>query len=89
MSAGDPSRFERGLVDMRGWTRDGWTVLERAGNVAGSAAWRVQHRCGAVEVRLGTQLRAKPAQWCDACRPKRPGTVELTGKLRPRRRTKR
>lgn len=74
-------------VDMTGQERAGWKVSRRGGNVAGSATWWATHSCGGPEqLVLGTQLRsAHPPKYCNACRPKPPGTVTLTGRLRPKR----
>lgn len=73
-------------VDMTGQERAGWKVHRRGGNVGGSATWWATHHCGGPEqLVLGTQLRAGQPKYCNACRPKPPGTVVLTGRLRPKR----
>jgi hypothetical protein len=77
------------VVDMTGWEGFGWRALSRAGNFAGSATWWAQHSCGGPPVvMLGTQLRAGARKYCPACKPKPPGTVQLTGRLRPKRKTR-
>lgn len=77
-------------VDMTGQVRANWHVSRRGGNVGGSATWWAQHECtpgklAPEQLVLGTQLRAGHPKYCNACRPKPPGTVTLTGKLRAKR----
>lgn len=79
-------RKRTATVEMSDWKRDGWEVLERAGHDAGTVTWRARHACGGIDIVKGTALRFRPPKWCRHCRPKRPGTVELHGRLRPRRR---
>lgn len=54
---------------MTGWKRDGWEVVKRGGNVAGSATWYAKHSCGATSLLLGAKLRSEPPKYCDNCRP--------------------
>jgi hypothetical protein len=83
------ARPSAALVDMTGWEGAGWKVSRRGGHFAGTATWWAQHSCGGPEqLVLGTALRAGGPKYCDACRPKPPGTVQLTGRLRPKRRTR-
>lgn len=58
-------------VDMTGWKRDGWEVIEKAGNFSSSATWRARHSCGAVHVMLGTTLRNLTPKYCPTCRPRK------------------
>lgn len=68
------------LVDMTGEVIGDWTVLSRAPNVNGNARWLCRHQCGRTAVIEGIRLRSQPPQFCDGCRPKRPGTVERIGR---------
>lgn len=66
-----PARWKKNTsaaVDMTGYKRDGWEVLEKVGAVAGSTTWRAKHSCGAVHIVLGTRLR-KGLKFCPTCRP--------------------
>ena len=64
-----------GFVDMTGQVIQGWTVLREAKSVTGNVCWECQHSCGGVEIIEGIKLRKKPNKYCQACRPKRAGTV--------------
>ncbi len=64
-----PAAF--GFIDMSGWEQGGWRVLERVKVASRATHYRAIHRCGGVEVKQGSQLRAKPPKWCHKCRPRR------------------
>jgi hypothetical protein len=77
---GDAARFRihPGFVDMTGKRLGGWTVVSRAPNASGTAAWRCRHDCGSdrLTTLLGTVLRAEPPKHCADCKPKRDGSVQ-------------
>lgn len=64
-----------GFVDMTGQVIQGWTVLREAKGSTGNVRWECQHSCGAEQIIAGIKLRSAPPKFCDACRPKRAGTV--------------